>query len=282
MNTSFFGEMLQSIADRSRALIMRERREPSQERSASLIELCEELLSGRGEASGVALAREILAQYAELTIGPRIAFFEALANTFGHDHARIDAAIAAWRASPDQRRPRPNCILRRRAAAAGTAPPAQSRARRHRGAGAHARAASRRHGSPRRPRASSTATSFTCSRRGSTAASWCCAASTGRRRRSILEKIIRYEAVHEIQDWDDLRRRIDPPDRRCYAFFHPALVDEPLIFVEVALTAKFPARSRRSCPTSASRSSRSGRRPRCSIRSPTASAGLPASASAIS
>ncbi len=53
---------------------------------------------------------------------------------------------------------------------------------------------------------------------------------------AILDKIIRYEAVHEIRDWDDLRRRIDPPDRRCYAFFHPALVDEPLIFVEVALT----------------------------------------------
>jgi malonyl-CoA decarboxylase len=53
---------------------------------------------------------------------------------------------------------------------------------------------------------------------------------------AILEKIIRYEAVHEIENWDDLRRRIDPPDRRCYAFFHPALNDEPLIFVEVALT----------------------------------------------
>ncbi|MFC6050138.1 malonyl-CoA decarboxylase domain-containing protein, partial [Methylobacterium hispanicum] len=52
----------------------------------------------------------------------------------------------------------------------------------------------------------------------------------------ILEKIIRYEAVHEIQGWDDLRRRIEPKDRRCFAFFHPALVDEPLIFVEVALT----------------------------------------------
>ncbi len=52
----------------------------------------------------------------------------------------------------------------------------------------------------------------------------------------VLEKIIRYEAVHEINGWPDLRRRIDPPDRRCYAFFHPALVDEPLIFVEVALT----------------------------------------------
>ena len=56
----------------------------------------------------------------------------------------------------------------------------------------------------------------------------------------VLSKIIRYEAVHEIQDWDDLRRRIDPPDRRCYAFFHPALVDEPLIFVEVALTREIP------------------------------------------
>jgi malonyl-CoA decarboxylase len=58
---------------------------------------------------------------------------------------------------------------------------------------------------------------------------------------NILEQIIRYEAVHEIRDWDDLRRRIDPIDRRCYAFFHPALVDEPLIFVEVALTESIPA-----------------------------------------
>ena len=57
---------------------------------------------------------------------------------------------------------------------------------------------------------------------------------------SILERIIRYEAVHRIRGWDDLRRRIDPPDRRCYAFFHPALVDDPLIFVEVALTREIP------------------------------------------
>ena len=58
---------------------------------------------------------------------------------------------------------------------------------------------------------------------------------------AILEKIIRYEAVHAIDDWDSLRRRIDPPDRRCYGFFHPALTDEPLIFVEVALTKGIPA-----------------------------------------
>jgi malonyl-CoA decarboxylase len=57
----------------------------------------------------------------------------------------------------------------------------------------------------------------------------------------ILEKIIRYEAVHEISDWDDLRRRLEPADRRCFAFFHPALADDPLIFVEVALTREIPA-----------------------------------------
>ena len=57
---------------------------------------------------------------------------------------------------------------------------------------------------------------------------------------NILEKIIRYEAVHEIQDWDDLRSRLEPHDRRCFAFFHPRLVDEPLIFVEVALTRGIP------------------------------------------
>ncbi len=57
---------------------------------------------------------------------------------------------------------------------------------------------------------------------------------------AVLERIIRYEAVHAIKDWDDLRSRIDPPNRRCFAFFHPALVDEPLIFVEVALTAEVP------------------------------------------
>src|ERR1700731_33372 len=51
---------------------------------------------------------------------------------------------------------------------------------------------------------------------------------------AVLEKLIAYEAVHEIRGWDDLRRRL-APDRRCFAFFHPALPDDPLIFVEVAL-----------------------------------------------
>ncbi|SIS64367.1 malonyl-CoA decarboxylase [Roseivivax lentus] len=56
----------------------------------------------------------------------------------------------------------------------------------------------------------------------------------------ILDKIIDYEAVHRIDSWDDLRRRLEPTDRRCFAFFHPVMPDEPLIFVEVALTRGVP------------------------------------------
>jgi malonyl-CoA decarboxylase len=56
----------------------------------------------------------------------------------------------------------------------------------------------------------------------------------------VLEKIIRYEAVHAIKGWDDLRLRLAPPDRRCFAFFHPQMPNDPLIFVEVALTRGTP------------------------------------------
>ena len=57
---------------------------------------------------------------------------------------------------------------------------------------------------------------------------------------NILEKIIAYEAVHEINSWDDLRARLAPKDRKCFAFFHPLMPNEPLIFVEVALTSNMP------------------------------------------
>jgi malonyl-CoA decarboxylase len=238
VNTSFFGDLLQSIADRGRAILSRDPREPASGRSESLIELCEDLLSGRGEASGVALAREILARYAELTIGPRIAFFEALGKTFGHDQARIDAAIEAWRTAPSPQagaelhlaaEPRRLELFRRlNLAPNGTAALVRMReqlldAMDHREDLAvvdndfvHLFSSWFNRG-------------FLVLRR----IDWSTPAI-------VLEKIIRYEAVHEIRDWDDLRRRIDPPDRRCYAFFHPALVDEPLIFVEVALTGDIP------------------------------------------
>jgi malonyl-CoA decarboxylase len=239
VNTSFFSEMLQSIADRSRALIRRERREPARDRSDGLIELCEALLSGRGEASGVALADEILTDYAEMTIGPRIAFFEALATVFGHDPARIDAAVAAWQQKPSAAtaaelhraaEPRRLELFRRlNLAPGGTAALVRMReqlldAMDHRDDLAivdqdfiHLFTSWFNRG-------------FLVLRR----IDWQSPAL-------ILGKIIRYEAVHEIRDWEDLRRRIDLPDRRCYAFFHPALIDEPLIFVEIALTREIPA-----------------------------------------
>jgi malonyl-CoA decarboxylase len=238
VNASFFSDMLQSIADRSRALIRRERREPVRGRLDGLIELCEALLSGRGEASGVALANEILAGYAALTTGPRIAFFESLARTFGYDSSRIEAAIAAWRQSQSAddaaelhraSEPRRLELFRRlNLAPGGTAALVHMRehlmdAMDHRDDLAvidndfvHLFSSWFNRG-------------FLVLRR----IDWSTSAS-------ILEKIIRYEAVHEIRDWEDLRRRIDLPDRRCYAFFHPALVDEPLIFVEVALTREIP------------------------------------------
>jgi malonyl-CoA decarboxylase len=238
VNASFFSDMLQSIADRSRALIRRERREPARDRLDGLIELCEALLSGRGEASGVVLANEILADYAALTTGPRVAFFESLARTFGYDNSRIEAAIAAWRQSQSAddaaelhraSEPRRLELFRRlNLAPGGTAALVHMReqlmdAMDHRDDLAvidndfvHLFSSWFNRG-------------FLVLRR----IDWSTSAS-------ILEKIIRYEAVHEIRDWEDLRRRIDLPDRRCYAFFHPALVDEPLIFVEVALTREIP------------------------------------------
>ncbi len=53
---------------------------------------------------------------------------------------------------------------------------------------------------------------------------------------SLVEKLIRYEAVHDIKSWADVKNRLDESDRRCYGFFHPRLPNEPLIFIEVALT----------------------------------------------
>ena len=96
----------------------------------------------------------------------------------------------------------------------------------------------------------------------------------------VLEKLIQYEAVHAIQGWRDLRRRLEA-DRRCFAFFHPQLPDEPIIFIEVALTRGMSAQVQplldiRS-PVSACRRARTAR---CSTRSPTARKACAASPSA--
>jgi malonyl-CoA decarboxylase len=239
-SSSFFGDMLQSIAERGRALIdrTRDRRGVAEQRSTGLVALCEALLSTRGEASGVSLARELLSQFAELTTGPRIAFFEALASGFGPDRDLLNAAVKTWQSSPTEEtaaklhrasEPRRLELFRRlNLAPNGTTALVRMReqlldALDHRedleiidDDFLHLFSSWFNRG-------------FLILRR----IDW----STPAR---ILEKIIRYEAVHEIRDWNDLRMRIDSPGRRCYAFFHPALVDEPLIFVEVALTRGIP------------------------------------------
>ena len=239
MNTSFFGELLQTISERGRALLAGDRRGDASARSESLVELCEDLLSGRGEASGVALAREILGRYADLTIGPRIAFFEALAQRFSTDAAHMEKAIAAWRAAPSDAtaaevhsasEPRRQELFRRlNLAPGGTAALVRMREQ---------LVDSLDHRDDLRAVDDDFIHLFSSwFNRGFLVLQridWSSPAI-------VLEKIIRYEAVHEIRDWEDLRRRIDPPDRRCYAFFHPALVDEPLIFVEMALTRDMPS-----------------------------------------
>lgn len=238
MNTSFFGELLQTISDRGRALLDRSRRVDAATHSESLVELCEDLLSGRGEASGTALAREILGRYAEVTVGPRIAFFEALAQRFGTDPARMEKAIATWKEKPDDRtaagvhaasEPRRQELFRRlNLAPGGTAMLVRMREQ-------------LLDVLDKRPELRAVDEDFV-----HLFSSWFNRGFLVLRRIDwstpaiVLEKIIRYEAVHEIRGWDDLRRRIDPPDRRCFAFFHPALVDEPLIFVEVALEREIP------------------------------------------
>jgi len=238
MNTSFFGELLQTISERGRALLARDRRGEASARSESLVELCEDLLSGLGEASGVALAREILGRYGKLTTGPRIAFFEALSSRFGVDPARMEQAIAAWRDKPGDNtatqvhaasEPRRQELFRRlNLAPGGTAALVRMREQ---------LTDTLDHRDDLGPIDDDFVHLFSSwFNRGFLvlrSINWSTPAI-------VLEKIIRYEAVHEISDWEDLRRRIDPPDRRCFAFFHPALVDEPLIFVEVALTRDIP------------------------------------------
>jgi malonyl-CoA decarboxylase len=238
MASPFLSDLLSTISARGRNLLRRADPADGKQDASDLIELCEALLSGRGEASGTAMAREVLDRYHELDANGRLAFFEALARDFGPDRERLAKAMEAWQAHPGDgngsllhfaSEPRRQELVRRlNRAPGGTGDLVAMRAdllgyldgRKDLAAvdrdAAHLLGSWFNRG-------------FLVLRR----IDWSTPAN-------ILEQIIRYEAVHEIRDWDDLRRRIDPADRRCYAFFHPALADAPLIFVEVALTETIP------------------------------------------
>src|SRR5882757_6150706 len=238
MANAFFSDLLSTISERGRTLLRRGGSSDTKEDASELLELCEALLSGRGEASGTAMAREVLDRYRDLDEAGRLSFFKTLSRTYGPDRERLAQAIEAWRAQPSDddasdlhfaSEPRRQELIRRlNRAPRGTSELVGLRA---------------------------DLLSAMIDRKDLAAldrdvvhllSSWFNRGFLVLRRidwstpANILEQIIRYEAVHEIRDWDDLRRRIDPVDRRCYAFFHPALVDEPLIFVEVALTEQIP------------------------------------------
>jgi malonyl-CoA decarboxylase len=248
MNVSFFSDLLASISERGRGLIGLGRGDEHARASvADLVRLSHELISRRGEASGVALARVILDRYMSLPQKDRFAFLAHVAAEFGSDEPAIERAIEAYRQTPSRitvsalhhaAEPKSQELIRRlNLAQGGTLSLVRMREdlidlaqmlRAERSDAAQA--------------IDSLDADFV-----HLFSSWFNRGFLVLRRidwsspANVLEKIIRYEAVHRIRGWDDLRRRIDPPDRRCYAFFHPALVDEPLIFVEVALTREIPS-----------------------------------------
>jgi malonyl-CoA decarboxylase len=205
--------------------------------AASLVMLCRELLDHRGEASGLALACEITRGYRELPESERIPFFESLAAKFDVKPEEVGAAADRYRSEPSQENlaavsraveaPRQKLFRRINTAPDGTATLVAMRG--------HLLEVLRDH--PRLKGVDSDLKHLFIS--------WFNKGFLELRRvdwsspAMVLERIIDYEAVHEINGWDDLRSRLRE-DRRCFAFFHPALRDDPLVFVEIALTDEVP------------------------------------------
>jgi malonyl-CoA decarboxylase len=239
MASAFFSDLLATISERGRILLSRASPTDEKPDANGLIELCEALLSGRGEASGTAMAREVLDHYQDLDAEEQLVFFKGLVRDFGPDRKKLETAIESWRATPPENdtgdlhfasEPRRQELIRRlNRAPNGTSDLVAMRADLLKLMNGHKDLAALDR-DVEHLLASWFNRGFLVLRR----IDWSTPAN-------ILEQIIRYEAVHEIRDWDDLRRRIDPVDRRCYAFFHPALADAPLIFVEVALTETIPS-----------------------------------------
>ncbi|HEY4038553.1 MAG TPA: malonyl-CoA decarboxylase [Burkholderiaceae bacterium] len=195
--------------------------------------LCHALLSERGDVSGARLAREALAAY-QLLKDPAVdVFFDLLAREFSPDPQEVGRAADVYQQNPSQSNliqlqrvvePRRQELFRRlNVVAGGTSALLEMRRR----------VLKRLVGHPQWLGIDADLAHLFNSwfNRGFLVLQridWNTSAM-------VLEQLIKYEAVHEIQGWPDLRRRLQA-DRRCYAFFHPALPDEPVIFIEVALT----------------------------------------------
>ncbi|MCB1376858.1 MAG: malonyl-CoA decarboxylase [Alphaproteobacteria bacterium] len=231
----FLSELLQAIAGRGRRLFGSNG--VGREGSTSQ-ELADALLSTRGEASGVVLARAVLDRWTGLDAEGQRRWFAMLAEDFGPDLERLRRAVAAWSENPthgnavkihEASEPRRQELFRRINMAPG-------------GTAALVKMRERLLGELEQHAALEPVDADFCHLFGSwfnpgflmlKRIDWSSPAD-------VLEKIIRYEAVHAIRNWNDLRGRLQPADRRCFAFFHPRMPDEPLVFVEVALTRGIP------------------------------------------
>ena len=203
-----------------------------------LTEMATALVGSAGETSGLVLAREILSRFSRLEDSEKLAFFQSIATTMNIDPETVRSTLDEYERSPSK--------ASYRAFTEAAEPARQELIRRLNGVpGATGelvkmRADLLRLGG-REPELQALDLDFR-----HLFASWFNRGFLVLRPISwespahILEKIIAYEAVHAIDSWSDLRRRLEPADRRCFAFFHPSMPDEPLIFVEVALTKGIP------------------------------------------
>jgi len=232
MNRIFLGDLLRTISERGRHLLGSLREGPSPDEG--LTSLANTVLSNKGEASGIVMASDFFRLFHSASDNEKEQFFMDLALEFGPNEARLEMAVMAYQ---KDRSPAASLELH-----AASEPRRQELFRRlNLAPGGTAGLVNMRAGLlmllKDRPELGAVdgdlvhlfASWFNRGFLVIKKVDWDTSAT-------ILEKIIQYEAVHAIHNWQELRRRINPVDRCCYAFFHPALLDEPLIFVEVALS----------------------------------------------
>jgi malonyl-CoA decarboxylase len=205
----------------------------NQRQARQAIALCHALLSERGEVSGLRLAAEVLAAYQSFDTTTLDVFFDLLVEEFSPNPDDVTRAIEAYRQAPSQEHlvrlrtlldgPRQELFRRCNIAPGGTGVLVQMRHQLLATLADHPQ------------RAGIDADLLHLFRSWFNRGFLILQRIDWRTSALVLERLIRYEAVHQIQGWSDLRRRL-ATDRRCYAFVHPALPDEPLIFIEVALT----------------------------------------------
>ena len=230
-NSSFLGELISSIIDRGASF-------SSLKDDRTIEKLCEDLLSSKGEVSSRKIGSAILTRYQELDEDGKLAFFHLLCSKMDLDIAEVSKAVTAY---GGERTAENLAAL----TATAEAPRQELLRRLNHVPGATTALVNMRKDLlkllPENPDLKRIDLDFvhlfiSWFNRGFLVIrpiSWQSPAN-------ILAKIIQHEAVHAIEDWDDLRRRLQPNDRRCFAFFHPAMPDEPLVFVEVALCRGIP------------------------------------------